>query len=383
MKNFIVTLFFTSILFTILSQVPQFLDAKVSSYFQLSWLILLIFLLFTKNIFLSKSLSIIFILTLFTIVYSLLLESVTNEVYLHSPHYMNMLKSVFVLALSFYSAQFITESRFKSGLVFVSLVGGTILLFSVYKYSFANGFDITSRVYAYASKNSVSQIILSCMIIVIFLSNPRSRLAKVLNLTFLLVSIYVILILKSRATIFGLVFIAIALFIQTNDKKKKYTTLIFLSLTGVVLFLNDTLFNILYKNIILGSREGGLNDVSSGRVDFFLNFPSQFIEHVWFGHGYLFSESFPLSVLLDNGIIGSFTIFLFVLIPIIFYKKKLTASNPLHLSFLLLIVTFYFNGLFEQQAPLGPGSKNFMLWLLFGYLLQSELKHKKKENNKL
>ncbi len=372
MKYLINILFLVSILFTILSQVPQILDLNLSIYFQLMWVVLLVFLLFIKSIYLSKQIVMLLILVLLTIFYSFFMELFTYKNYLNSPHYINITKSFFIVALSFYAAQYITEDKFKIALLYISLIGGSILAIAVYKHSFETGFDITAAKYAYAAKNSVSQIILSCMIIVLFLSNFKNNLMKIFSLIFLFFSLYLIFILKSRATILALVFVAGILLLQSNNRKLQYGIILFLIITTITLVLNTELFNIIYNNIILGSRSGDLNNISSGRFELYEKFPALFSENILFGQGNLFIESFPLSILLEYGIIGGMSIFLFVLAPILFFKRKLEFLNPLHLVFLLLILIFYFNGIFEYEAPLGPGSKNFMLWVIFGYLLQKQ-----------
>lgn len=380
MKYIISKLFLLSILFTILSQAPQVLELNLSIYLQLTWFVLLITLFVAKGIYLSKPITAILLLVVLTLVYALSMEAFTYKNYMASAHFMNITKSFFILALSFYAAKYISEEKFKSALVLVSLIGGIVLTIAVYQHSFASGFDVTSRIYAYAAKNSVSQIILSCLIIVLFLTENKSFIFKIANVIFILFALYVVFVLKSRATIFGLVFVAIALLVQSKNKKLKYVVLLVLIASTAILFFNQELFAIFYNNILLGSREGDINEISSGRFDMYKKFPELFSENILFGHGELFIESFPLSVLIDFGLLGGIAIFLFVYAPIRFFKRNLSTRNSLHLAFLLLIITFYFNGIFEQQAPLGPGSKNFMLWVIFGFLLQKQINQSKRDS---
>jgi len=379
MKIFIRELFFLSILITLISQVPQILEMNIGIYLQLIWVLLLIALFATKSIQFKKKLNRLFLLVFYLMIYVVAMDVFTGKSYIDTPHYINMLKSFFILSISFYVAPFISEKKFNSKLTFIALFGGLVLTFALYKYSFSVGFDITSLQYAYGSKNSVSQIILSCLIIVLFLFTSKNPLLKIIRLLFIFFALYILFLLKSRATILGLVFVLIVIFLQSSNKKLKYSSLLLLSTATIMLFLKEGLLNVVYSNILLGNREGDLNNITSGRVDFFIEFPNKFIENIWFGHGNYFSESFPLSNLLEYGIVGSFFVFIFVLQPIIFYKKHLTLSNSLHLTFLLLILTYYFNGLVEEQSPLGPGSKNFFLWLIFGYLLQKHLITKQKK----
>jgi hypothetical protein len=166
------------------------------------------------------------------------------------------------------------------------------------------------------------------------------------------------------------------------NKRLKNLIVLLTLISGAVFIFNENIRNILIDNILLGGRDlNDLNDVSSGRVEFLYEFPKLFSENIWFGKGYYFSESFPLSVLLEFGIIGGVLIFSFLIFPVFFFKKHLSSLYPLHLVFLLLLTTYYFNGLFEEQAPLGPGSKNFLLWLIFGYLLRERQRLKTSRKN--
>lgn len=377
MKLFLIGLFFLSILFTLVSQVPQILELNISIYFQSIWFLLILSLLLSKQFYLSEKINKLAFLVFFLVIYVFVMEVLSEKPYLHTAHYINMSKSFMILSISYYMAPLIPERKFNQLLGYIALFGGMILIISVYQHSFISGYDITSRQYAYTAKNSVSQIILGCVITVLFLLHSKSMLLTIVKVLFIFFSIYILFILKSRATIIGLIFVLIALIFVTNNKKLKYYTLLLISIMILVLVYNHDLLQIIYKNILLANRTGGLDEISSGRLKFFTMFPDIFIENVWFGRGRFFSESFLLSILINYGVIGSTVIIIFILQPILFYRKYLKAINPLNLTFLLLLLTFYFNGLFEEQAPFGPGSKNFMLWLIFGYLLQKHMRGNK------
>lgn len=376
-KNIIKGAFFLSVFLTLISQVPQVLEMDISLYLQAFWLVPLVLLFINRSIFVGKTM--VFIAILFTtlILYALVMELATGNPYFNSGHIENIAKSIFILVIAYNSAPYFNDREFSKGLGRIGLIGGTILAISIYWFSFLTEFDIKEITYAYNQKNSASQILLSCQIFVLLLFNSKNKVEQLFKLAFLIFTLYLLLILKSRATILGLVFVIILTYRYMPNKVLKNLTLLFLLISGIVIILNENIRSILIDNILLGGRDvNDLNDVSSGRVDFLYEFPKLFSENIWFGRGYYFSESFPLSVLLEFGIIGGALIFTFLFFPIHFFKKHLSSLYPLHLVFLLLLVTYYFNGLFEEQAPLGPGSKNFLLWLIFGYLLRERQRFK-------
>jgi hypothetical protein len=370
-----VNIYLAAIFFSIISQLPFFVEGKISSYFGVIWLFPL-FVLFYKGQFQINSVIFSLFISIFLLILFVTINAIyTNSLYLSSPHLVNILKSAFILVLSYNFAYFIELESFSPKLGIIALVTGFALDLGVYNYLMKSEIDIQSREYAYGAKNSISQIILTCMILTYFLGDTIKKFTKIkyfkiLNYLFLTISLVVLFFLKSRATIFALLFIP---FIIGNrsafyPKLKLFTGLL---ITIFVLYFFEDLRNLLFINILLGGRDiNDLNDASSGRVDFFEEFPILFKNHVFLGNGYIFSESFPLSVLLDYGIIGGFCVFYFFFTPIFFFVKFWSQrNNNFVAAFLAIVLVYYFNSLFEQQAPFGPGTKNLILWALFGMLL--------------
>ncbi|MFD0798205.1 hypothetical protein ACFQZJ_12095 [Maribacter chungangensis] len=373
MQSFIIvrSVFFLSVFLTLISQVPQVLEMQISVYLQSSWLVTLVLLIVNRSIFIGEAVTFIALLFIFLIIYALLMQIVSGNDYFESAHIGNIAKSLLIFIIAYNSAPYFTDTDFAKWLGRIGLIGGTILAISIYWASFATEFDVKDITYAYKAKNSASQILLSCQIFVLLLFQSKVKVTRLFKVVFLLFTLYLILMLKSRATILGLIFVIILTYRYTSNKIIKKLTLVFTLISGSIVLFFEDIRNILIENILFGGRDiNDLNEVSSGRVEFLYEFPELFSENIWFGRGYYFIDSFPLSILLGFGAIGSLFIFIFLLLPILFLRKRLRFYNPLHLVFLLLVVTYYFNGLFEEQSPFGPGSKNFLLWLILGYLFR-------------
>ncbi|WP_452218517.1 O-antigen ligase family protein [Lacinutrix undariae] len=362
--------FYINILLSLLSQVPQLFETNLILIFQSSWLFTLALLFLTNNIKSNKTLNYLFFLIVSLFVFNLIMEGVSHESYLDIAHLLNIFKSFFILYISYQVAPLLSESDFLKKMGLVSLLGGFILCVSIYLYAFLEQFDINSKTYAYGSKNSASQIILSCLIFVIYLFNSSSFKWKFVKYVFIAFALYLMMILKSRGSLIGLMFFVLVNLKQNVNKKLVKLTLLLIIVLIVLLVFNESLRDVLVNSVFFAGRDSSdLNEASSGRLDFYLAFPDLFYENILLGRGRYFSESFPLSVLIQEGIIGGFFVFLYVLTPVLFFKRKLSLTTPFQICFFLLIISYYFNGFFEEQAPLGPSVKNFYLWLCFGILL--------------
>jgi hypothetical protein len=112
-----------------------------------------------------------------------------------------------------------------------------------------------------------------------------------------------------------------------------------------------------------------MDDFSSGRLTMLKKFPDLFEEAFFFGRGYYYLESFPLSTIIQVGVIGSTILFSFVFWVFKVIKSKFTYNYKFDLSLTILFYAYLFNSLVEEQAPFGPGAKCFLFWLPFGFVL--------------
>ena len=178
-------------------------------------------------------------------------------------------------------------------------------------------------------------------------------------------------VLKSRATIFGFIIALIYVLIKSGRNKLKLSILTLVSFFVFYLFVDVEFRTLIIRGIVLAGTDGSnLNNSTSGRLDLYADFIAIFSKNIFWGYGFFFIESFPLSLLLDFGIVWSILILFVVMSPFYYIKQfKKIENKELIFVFSLLLIIYFFNALFEQQTPIGPGAKNFFLWSLFGVLL--------------
>lgn len=233
--------------------------------------------------------------------------------------------------------------------------------------------DLTNVVYAYGSKNSTSQILLTALVIFfLFWARDKSKGKRLFGWGAIVLLTATLLGIKSRATIIALPFLLIWMILGSNvPKRVKRVAIIFITASAIVLMVGDN-FDSFVNNIIFANRDGAnLNALSSGRVDQWARFPDEFMEAPLFGHGKMERESLILVALLEYGAIGGSIIFLLAASPMIWGWRYLDRKHELFLLLMFLAFSYLLNGVFEQLAPFGPGVKCYFLWFLFGVLAAS------------
>ena len=353
------------ILLTNITQMPQLLERGYNSTITLvCWGVLGGYLLVTGQSSINKvNLRAISYLVLL-LTFSNVVGAITGIDYMNTAIVYPFALSVFVFIMGSLSYRYINCDNIRL-IYFSYIISGTIVAISVYYDSFASGFSWTSRGYAYASKNSVAQIILTVVILLIFVK-MNTFFQKTLKLGVLVFLVLLLFMLKSRASLLGLGVIVWAILFDSSIKRRyKLLTIIALITAIYAVGANDNLYDIVVNGIILAGRQSGnLNDISSGRYDMIGEFVEIFKDNPMLGVGVHYLESFPLSVLCQYGIVGAIPIILFLVFPFPLIKKMTHTSN--RQIIIVILICYYINGFFEELAPLGPGVKCYFLWFLLG-----------------
>lgn len=359
---------FVSILLTIVSQHPSLLKDGTGRYFLLIWIFPFARLLFLKKIILDKIIKIPILIYTLWLVFLLVAEIFSGNKYLNTPNFINLTLMLIMMLIGYFSASKITEVNFNKILFWTSIIGGLILCVGIYNYAFIAKYDLLSRGYVYGAKNSVSNIIFSCLIFSLLL--PSSSKLSNIKYPISVFMIYMILVLKSRATVIGFVVFATILIIKSKNRKLQFFSALIVTTIILVIISSNSLRTILIDGIILGGREASnLDDVSSGRMSMIQKFPTLFKENIFFGRGSYFIESFPLATIIQVGITGSAILFSFIFWVFKIINSQFEITNKLNLSVIILFYVLLLNSLFEEQAPFGPGAKCFLFWLPFGFVL--------------
>ena len=245
---------------------------------------------------------------------------------------------------------------------------GAVLLAIILIINTGGDFGLKNRMYAGLNKNSVGQILSSAATILILgISSQKRRNNTVVRILLSVLLIVVLFLIRSRTCImcFSLS-ILIILFSRYTNKKVKRWIITALLLLFLIIILNETFRNILITNIIFANRDtSSLDAISSGRIGIYAQFFNLTRGHEFIGNGAQYYESFYLSVIVQFG----YPLGLFLWYYVFYMLKQIRKMNRyLSYGWLLVIISISYslNGVFEGLPPFGPGTKNFLLWLLFG-----------------
>lgn len=353
-----------------ISQLPLLVSAGMTQKLNMPiWIILLLYIFLKKRIkvFYSTFKILFAMICIFELLF--IASIFTKNSYFNSSVLQGLILSIFIYCLG----TFVGDKFSDKDLKFISLsyvISASLVALSIYIEFFSAGFDITSRQYAYASKNSISQIIFTAIVILMFIRFEKYRVLNLIKFIVIIFEIMLLMLLKSRATIigFGICLLYIILGKQFNRKMKYF--LIMVIMVGVIaLLVNDNLFDMFIGNIMFAGRNASnLDSLTSGRVSIITEFPVLIRNHWLTGIGSLYFECFPLSCILQFGIITGTIILGVSYLPLLkclqFNRKNIYCS-----IFILICIGYAINSLFEGLAPIGPGVKCYYMWLMYGILL--------------
>lgn len=363
-------LLFAACFISIISQMSIFIKLDISHYLNMPiWIILFIFCCITKKINKTNSLMIISILSFFIIINILFETILFNKKYLES----SILRSFLISVFFFLTGNMIGRKNIHDTIKTIGnayVISTFIVSIEIYFNYFLEGVQTLNNVqYVYDSKNSFSQIIFSAVLIIWLSESNNTRLGKILKYLFTFFEIYLILLMRSRATILGILLCTIyILFGKKVEKKLKYIIIAAMIILITFLILNNNFYDLIINKVILGGRTGrGINEISSGRLDILKSFRYLIRDNWIYGIGSYYYECLPLSSILQFGLLTGLLIDFIAFYPIIhtfIINKKINDSN-LKL-FIAICILYTSNCLFEGLAPFGPGVKCFLVWLLLG-----------------
>lgn len=374
-------LFLLAVLSSMLSQLPSMLESGMDTYLKLTWLLPGAWgiLKYPNCIFTNKLIPFLIFLGVFSM-YCLLMESISGKMYTQGDLY--NIAVAFVITVVSYTFWKIKGSEKVLIIISIGIFIVTIYLgFAIY-YNFLVGYDITSRIYAYQSKNSMAQILLAGMMVGLFCAMPRYKKYMYLWIGGALFLTVVIFLLKSRATLIGLFFVCAYMMIKYPNKKIRRIALAVGILIVIYFCYNQSLFYSIVDNFIYAGRDANdIDDVTSGRLTIAAGKLSNMEGNIIFGVGHNYLDCMPIAIFIQYGIVG----WLIYLLFFIWMSKVVIINNKddgmLGLSTFLLFSIYMINSLFEAYPPFGPGAKCFILWMFFGFYIA--LSDKKKNTLKM
>lgn len=256
-------------------------------------------------------------------------------------------------------------------------IASLILAVDIY-IEYLSEYSLQTIDYVYRAKNSAGQILLSATVFLAYLlKNKKWKILKLALMGFFLTEI---VLLRSRATILSALLIPVIILMSSKVKNKYKCTIVGIIALVIIFFsLNESAFNLMVNNVLFNSTNSvdfsalNIDRVTSNRYSLLSSFPEQISGYELTGLG----SSFYVDNLFVNAI-GNYGVFFGLLVAILslmpvmesFYSKfkNRSLTNEGKVILRIIICTYTFNGLFEAWAPLGPGGKCFIFWLLLGML---------------
>ncbi|MCR5610591.1 MAG: O-antigen ligase family protein [Clostridiales bacterium] len=245
---------------------------------------------------------------------------------------------------------------------------GAVLLSIVLFINTGGDFNLDKRQYLGLNKNSVGQILSSAaMVLMVGVSAKKKKGNTLIRLAMVAVLVTMLFLIRSRTSIlcFAVAVVLMLASRYTNRKVKRWIAFAVI-VFAVVLIAVPGFRNALVNKILFANRDASdIDALSSGRLTIYNRFFPMLKGNELMGLGPMYYESFFLSAILQFGI----PLGLFLWGYVLFMLREVRVrrrSLPYGWLLMLIAVSYSLNGLFEGLPPFGPGTKNFLLWLLFG-----------------
>ena len=256
--------------------------------------------------------------------------------------------------------------------VFTAYIMSALFVCTNIYYIYLRGQSLASRFYLYDSKNSVSQIIWTGMILIMIrkFKEEVSTLKRFLYLFAFLFMLYSLVAIKSRATLISIPIVVLIVFLNRGSKRSVKIMISIAAIAVLFVLSNEDTYTAFVDNVVFAGRNAtDINDLSSERYNEWIVFGQVFFKRNYiFGNGRYKMESVILTSLLEYGIIIGPLILTLAIYPIRYAWKRIPKTNPYRIVLISVAISYVVNGIFEQLAPFGPGVKCYFLWLLLGIL---------------
>lgn len=366
-------LFFIAVICSMISQTPELIAMKADAYLKITWIFPLLYLVVVRfRSVISLKLAFYYFFVIIFGLYCCIMQLSTNIDYLTGEigsDIVNIGISFMVTVVSFAYWENYGSPRKLRWLVVCLTVCGAYLAYAVYS-QFLVKADISAIQYAFTEKNSMGQILVNVMVFGIACYIPKYTPSKVMYIIAFVFMLTVVFMMKSRATLVG-VFFVIGYYILMYKNTKVRVLLFALSAAALVyLWVSPSAYETIVGNILLGGRDTtDLDDLSSGRIYLMSQQIAKIPDNLIFGSGVDYMDCFPVMVLVQYGLIGTFIMFLFLTEVAAKVSVKFKPRKGINLAAYLLFWIMMINSLFEAYPPFGPGVKCFILWMAFGFAL--------------
>ncbi len=359
---------------TNLSQLPFFVDSGITQILSFAgWGAMLLYV-FQKKIVINKRVLYIGAVIAFFAALSLLQTWITGYDYFGTRVFYSLLISLFILFASHIIPNRTLNHSNLDRVYMAYVLSATILIIVIYFMYFAGKALFETAIYEYGSKNSTSQIAITAVVLSVFAIGNKQEKHKWIHLFCLAVNVVMLFLMRSRASIIGLVVLLLmTMFNKRLNKRVRFLLIAATAIAVIVIFTNPAAYETIVDKILFGGREiEDMDSLTSGRFSEWESFPALFADYALWGRGRYKIEAFPLSALMQYGMLGGLILIALACYPAIY--AFLNRKKNKHYSILLIVMLIYLlNGIFEEISPFGPGVKCYFVWFLLGALMKDEL----------
>ena len=333
--NFVKFIIKIGIFLTLIAQMPLLrtvlgIDTKIIAY--PVWAVIMCVTFFPKIhhhknelIFVKLFIS-IFLVSLF------LMQIFTDNEYFHfgggDNFIIPLILSTVMLLVGYCNAR-LFDNEFLEDLAKIYIFATVLLCIDVY-FEYLRGTSLLTVTYAFSAKNSVGQMILTAVVLLLYFYKPKG-IKIVIKYGLLIFFLVIIILMRSRASIASLAIIPI-LYVFSSRIKLSYRLLISGCIAGIALFvlLNQEVYDLLIRNVLfntIGDKSitfSDLNKITSNRFEYIELFRDVFPGNELTGVGFMYIDNMFMSALLNYGIIIGMLVILFAFYPvvIVFFKKR-------------------------------------------------------------
>lgn len=356
-----------------ISYLPYFTENGITQYLSYpGWGLIVITVLAHRKLYLSVRDMKFIMAVIISMTILLVIQLATGKNYFSSLLTKCILIAIAVFAIGCMVSR--TEKTWgtERKLIFVYVLSACLLCAMVYV-GYLRGQDISSRLFSYTSKNETSFVAVSAIIMLLYMPSQKgdTKLMTLIRAALIVFLLYVIANMRCRSMLVSSA-VVFAVFLFQKSSSRRIKTLVVLGFGILLIALQqDGFYDTFVNDILLAGRDkNDTNDISSGRLAQISLGLQKLGDNLLLGTGDTRTiDCFYVSVLMQYGVLlGTFFLGLgcYPCIWGIVNCKRI--KSPLCIIMTMCALTYVIGGMFEENAPFGPGVRCYISWFLFGYL---------------
>ena len=374
-------LLYGACLFSCLSQLPFFISGGMTQTVSFPlWIIAFLMLFLNSGWKIDRSILKLTIPSCFFVFFVLIASLFnSNASHMSSSLFYSFLISMFIFLVGNMGGKYASDEVIEK--ICLSYVVGTVIVsVSVFIQYFGFGYDMSSSIYAYQSKNSFSQIVFTAIILLMIKFKPQRKIHTIIKWGLIAFEILLMAYLRSRATLVSFL-VAVVILVLSRNTRKSLKALVTIACIALIFLMltNEPINEVIVNDILFAGRDSSnLDELTSGRVTILQNFPELISGNWLFGIGSRYFECFYLSAILQFGLIGGIILIIISFVPA-YYGVLLSRTSENWYILMVIAVGYLVDGIFEGLTPFGAGIKCYFMWFLFGLLI-SRSNHRNTKN---